>query len=73
MMVRLIMFVDIVGQLFCSWFQKQVVVALLYSILYPIELYIHCFGPFFWVVVFDIPSMVELSVCVVVACCWWPI
>ena len=73
MMARWMIFGGIVGQIGCSWFPKHVVVALADSISYRIEPYIDFFGAFSWVVLFDIPSAVELSVCMGVACCGWTI
>ena len=72
-MFRWILYGEIFNKFSFSWFPKHVVVALVDSILYPIKPYIRSFGGFFWVMSFNIPSAVKLSVCMGVACCGWPI
>ena len=47
MMVRWMIFGEIVGQIGCSWFPKHAVVALVDYIFYPIEPHVQCFDYFF--------------------------
>ena len=55
MMVRWILFGEIVFQISFSWFTKHVVVVLADSILYAIEQHIRSFGPFLMDVVIYYP------------------
>ena len=56
-------------QIGCSWFPKNFIMALEDLILYPIELPIYLFGTFLCMVLFSIPSAVEIYLCMGFACC----
>ena len=67
------MFGEIVSQIGCPWFPKYVLVDLADSICTKLNCISIALVLFFWIVSFSIPSMVELSVCMGIACCVWHI
>ena len=62
------MFGEIVGQISCSKFQKNVVISLQNSILYPIKAHIHGFGVFLLYFVAD--NAIYGAVFRIHGCCW---
>ena len=60
---------EISGHIMCSQFPKHIQISLVDSIMYSIELHIHSFDIFSWMVSFTIPSKVDFFVCTGVACC----
>ena len=71
MMVKWMIFGEIVVQIGCPWFPKHVVLALADSIFYPIEPHIYFFCHFLRMVLFAIPFVVDLFVWMGADCCEW--
>ena len=67
------MFSEVITKVHVSWFPFHLKVLLFHLIANPIKMHVHGFYFFSLMVTLMMPSAVELSVMISVACCGWPI